>query len=92
MRESKPTLRAFERLCRTCGGVGEVDSGAPDPQGYFINVTCPTCNGRGVVLDRAAIWNRLKALQDTAAYAAPELQPHLMAQKAELLTLLEEYQ
>ena len=30
-------------LCPICDGTGEVDSGAPDPQGHFINVVCPGC-------------------------------------------------
>lgn len=34
--------------CTNCGGTGEVDSGAPDPQGYFVNVTCPECEGTGL--------------------------------------------
>ena len=34
---------AVEPKCGTCGGTGEVDSGAPDPQGYFIDMPCPDC-------------------------------------------------
>jgi hypothetical protein len=30
-------------ICPHCEGIGEVDSGAPDPQGNFIMVDCPHC-------------------------------------------------
>ena len=31
--------------CENCDKRGEIDSGAPDPQGHFISITCPTCLG-----------------------------------------------
>lgn len=32
--------RVDTALCGFCGGLGEVDSGAPDPQGNFIQIPC----------------------------------------------------
>ena len=34
-------------VCNNCKGTGEIDSGAPDPQGHFIDTLCPVCMGIG---------------------------------------------
>ena len=39
--------KAQGEVCSFCGGTGAVDSGAPSPQGYFIDVPCPECDGTG---------------------------------------------
>lgn len=31
-------------ICALCNGTGEVDSGAPDPQGHFIQIACECQN------------------------------------------------
>ena len=54
-----------------------------------INITCPDCEGKQTVLDRAAISGRIQNLQDTRDYAAPELAEHLTRQIDILLDLIE---
>jgi len=40
--------RVLSEVCRECEGTGEVDSGAPKPEGGdYYTVTCPSCNGTG---------------------------------------------
>ena len=40
--------QVLSEVCRECEGTGEVDSGAPTPEGGdYYTVTCPSCNGTG---------------------------------------------
>lgn len=34
-------------LCGTCGGDGDIDSGAPTQYGTFYETVCPECGGSG---------------------------------------------
>jgi len=41
------------KVCRTCGGVGEVRQASQSFLGQFISVTaCPTCNGEGTTIEQ----------------------------------------
>jgi len=46
--------------CERCNGTGEVDSGAPDPQGHFIKIPCE-CHTKHVHewIPRALDWDHI---------------------------------
>jgi hypothetical protein len=80
----------FQKQCSECKGTGGVDSGGFDMADQPISIgTCDVCEGRGTVLDRDAILDRIDNLQDTRDYAAPELQDHLSQQISILIDLIE---
>ena len=83
------TRQLFQKQCARCEGTGEVDSGAMGMSGHWINITCPDCEGKQTVLDRAAILGRIQNLHDTRDYAAPELAENLTRQIDILLDLIE---
>ena len=37
--------------CGQCGGEGVIDSGGSSPCGKWIEITCPNCNGIGIVTE-----------------------------------------
>ena len=75
--------------CAFCGGTGEVDSGGFTPWDTPISVACPYCQPTPEETMRSFLLGRIKALQDTIDYAAPEVEPFLQARRDKLLSQLE---
>ena len=75
--------------CKRCNDTGEVDSGGFSPQGHPISVGCPDCYDLAETTRRWRV-ARVRSLQQTRDYAAPELVPQITAKIDRLLAILEQ--
>jgi len=90
--------------CPTCKGEGEVDSGAPRPDGDFYTIPCPDCAWKSILASRSlnSLWKELAVR--VGGPLAERILEHITYQRdcdwndsrrvpsAELLTLIDAFE
>jgi len=80
--------------CPYCNGTGERDTGGFDQSDHPISVECPDCKGTGKVdpriLERNGLLGRIRALQASIDYAAPELEGMYRTKRDECVCRVDE--